>query len=408
MQNQDQNYQEKQRIDALYKLEILDTQTEERFDRITRMAQIIFDVPIALISLVDVNRQWFKSCSGLSIRETPRNISFCSYAIMDQEVFVIEDALKDDRFAKNPLVTGTPHIRFYAGRPIKSPDNQNVGTLCIIDNFPRKMSLPDRKILSDLSKWAEMELIAYTKQKELESLNKRLEIENKRKEEFFAMMNHEIKNPLLPIMMNCELLLGKESPEPEKIKTYVDSIHRNAKRIDNLINDISNLLKINLNLIFIKNSEIDLNELIEQVIQNAKTIAKEIAVEFIHEINLDQKLISDKKIIFQVLDNLIRNSLDFIPKQNGVIKINVKDVGTDIKFKVSDNGSGISSKTMQEIKSNSYIINQNKERKFGGTGLGLAICKGLIEHLGGNIEIFSDEGYGCNVEFTIPKENKQE
>ncbi|NND87543.1 MAG: GAF domain-containing protein, partial [Nitrosopumilus sp.] len=99
---------EKERIKALTSLNILDTPPEEKFDRITKIAQIIFDVPIALVSLVDENRQWFKSCMGLSERETPRSMSFCAHAILNDDVMIIEDATKDERFANNPLVTGAP------------------------------------------------------------------------------------------------------------------------------------------------------------------------------------------------------------------------------------------------------------------------------------------------------------
>ena len=145
------------RIAALRDLEILDTPPEERFDRITKIAQILFDVPIALVSLVDVNRQWFKSCVGLSARETPRSMSFCSHAILEEDVMTIEDAKNDERFVDNPLVTGDPFIRFYAGKPIKGPTNQPIGTLCIIDKTPRKLSLGDKALLIDLANWVESE-----------------------------------------------------------------------------------------------------------------------------------------------------------------------------------------------------------------------------------------------------------
>ncbi|MBT8242430.1 MAG: GAF domain-containing protein, partial [Nitrosopumilus sp.] len=113
---------EKERIKALTSLNILDTPPEEKFDRITKIAQIIFDVPIALVSLVDENRQWFKSCMGLSERETPRSMSFCAHAILNDDVMIIEDATKDERFANNPLVTGSPLIKFYAGKPLRDPN----------------------------------------------------------------------------------------------------------------------------------------------------------------------------------------------------------------------------------------------------------------------------------------------
>ncbi len=125
------------RIEALTALRVLDTPPEERFDRLTRLASQFFNAPIALVSLVDINRQWFKSCVGLDAMETPRDISFCGHAIVSSEIFVIENALEDPRFADNPLVVGEPHIRFYAGQPLKASDGSLVGTLCLVDRRPR-------------------------------------------------------------------------------------------------------------------------------------------------------------------------------------------------------------------------------------------------------------------------------
>ena len=149
---------EDQRISSLHSLQILDTLSEERFERITRIAQRLFDVPITSITLVDTNRQWFKSCIGLTITETSRDISFCAHAILNDDVLVIPDARTDPRFADNPLVTGEPYIRFYAGQPLKDRNGYKLGTLCLIDRRPRRMSDADVKALRDLAHWAENEL----------------------------------------------------------------------------------------------------------------------------------------------------------------------------------------------------------------------------------------------------------
>lgn len=151
---------EGERLSALHALKILDTPHEERFDRVTRMARRMFGVPIALVSLVDENRQWFKSCDGLSASETSREVSFCGHAILTKEVFVIENALADERFRDNPLVAGEPKIRFYAGCPLMTLAGQAVGTLCIIDREPREFPPEDVEILRDLAGMVERELAA--------------------------------------------------------------------------------------------------------------------------------------------------------------------------------------------------------------------------------------------------------
>lgn len=160
MQTPEKPDNEPQRIADLHSLNILDTAAEERFDRVTRIARRLFDVPIALVSLVDEDRQWFKSCFGLNASETPRDISFCGHAILGADTLIVEDASQDARFADNPLVTGEPHIRFYAGVPLMFEHSSCLGTLCIIDTKPRTLNEDERLDLIDLAKMAERELAA--------------------------------------------------------------------------------------------------------------------------------------------------------------------------------------------------------------------------------------------------------
>ncbi len=151
MQAADFPENEYQRLAALHALQVLDTPADKAFDRITQLACDLFDLPIALVSLVDAERQWFKSHQGLAASETCRDLSFCAHAVALNDILVIEDTLEDLRFADNPLVTGSPHIRFYAGQPLQLADDLPVGTLCLIDRQPRSFSQRDRAILKSLA-----------------------------------------------------------------------------------------------------------------------------------------------------------------------------------------------------------------------------------------------------------------
>jgi diguanylate cyclase (GGDEF)-like protein len=151
---------ESTRIDTLRALNILDTAPEERFDRLTRLAKRLFGVPIALVSLVDEERQWFKSAQGLEAAETPRDISFCGHAILGEDIFMVPNAALDVRFHDNPLVVDNPNIRFYAGCPLKVANGSKLGTLCLIDREPRNFSEDDLALLRDLARMAEQELAA--------------------------------------------------------------------------------------------------------------------------------------------------------------------------------------------------------------------------------------------------------
>ncbi|MGI0119302.1 diguanylate cyclase domain-containing protein [Zooshikella sp. RANM57] len=151
-------FDEKDRLATLYALNILDSKAEERIDRYTRFASLIFNVPIALVTLVDEKRQWFKSKVGLSIKETNRIISFCAHCILTDKLLIVPDTHEDKRFYDNPLVTSKPFIRFYAGVPLEMPNGYRIGTLCIIDQTPRSFCQSNTKLLTLLGDIVEKEL----------------------------------------------------------------------------------------------------------------------------------------------------------------------------------------------------------------------------------------------------------
>ncbi|MBC7545322.1 MAG: GAF domain-containing protein [Candidatus Sericytochromatia bacterium] len=146
------------RLNALSGLHLLDTPPEERFDRLTRLAQHLLRVPIALISLIDTDRVWFKSAQGLALKQVSLDVSFCTHAHANQGLFEVADARNDPRFAGNPLVTGDPHIRFYASCPIVAPDGTPIGVLCVADRTPSGLTDGDRQALRDLTEMVNQEL----------------------------------------------------------------------------------------------------------------------------------------------------------------------------------------------------------------------------------------------------------
>lgn len=151
---------ERLRLAKLRSLRLLDTaQDDPHFDRLTRMARHIFNVPISMVSFLDENRQWFKSCAGFDVSETPRSVSFCGHAILGSDPFIVPDALGDERFQDNPLVLGEPHIRFYAGCPL-TVDNRKIGTICIVDQAPRTLDENQIEILKDLANVVEQQIAA--------------------------------------------------------------------------------------------------------------------------------------------------------------------------------------------------------------------------------------------------------
>jgi len=177
---------EAKRLKVLWQYDVLDTVPEEVFDDLTELAARICEAPIALISLVDENRQWFKSKVGITVNETSRDISFCSHAIEQQELFIIPDATQDLRFAKNPLVTSNPKIRFYAGAPLITPDGHALGTLCVIDKVPRELRPEQKQALRVLARHVMTQLELRRHAKELADAHKARETTNEELEKAHA------------------------------------------------------------------------------------------------------------------------------------------------------------------------------------------------------------------------------
>lgn len=165
-------HNEKQRLQVLWQYDVLDTVPEELFDDLTELAARICEAPIALISLVDENRQWFKSKVGITLNETSREVSFCAHAIKQSDLFIVPDATLDPRFSNSPLVTSDPKIRFYAGAPLISPDGYALGTLCVIDKVPRELRPDQKRALTILARHVVSQLELRRRSRELAGIRK--------------------------------------------------------------------------------------------------------------------------------------------------------------------------------------------------------------------------------------------
>jgi hypothetical protein len=200
---------EADRLNTLWGYGILDTHPEERFDDLTWLAASICQTPIALISLVDEDRQWFKSKIGLEASQTPREQAFCAHAIMAPEPFVIADASSDPRFSANPLVLGEPHIRFYAGAPLTAPNGHHLGALCVIDRQPRQLSADQLKALRILSRLTMAQVLLGKNLQELKTvLHEREELDQDKQKLILDLNQATAKivalKVLLPVCPGCK------------------------------------------------------------------------------------------------------------------------------------------------------------------------------------------------------------
>ena len=233
---------EKERLECLIKYEILDTLSDANLDEITKLASLICQTEISLISLIDEKRQWFKSNNGMKFSETERKSSFCNHSIQQYDIYEINDAQKNPLFSNNPFVTGDPFIRFYAGMPLTSPEGYNIGTLCVIDQKPKKLNDYQKLSLKVLSKQIINYLELKIKMKELEILHEKSLLLTKANEEFMTKFSHELKTPLNVIYGFTQILL--DSNLTYKQKEDANIIMTNVESLNKMINDILEISKI--------------------------------------------------------------------------------------------------------------------------------------------------------------------
>ena len=391
---------ERERQKDLESYSILDSLSEIDYDNITAIAAEICDTPISLVSLVDANRQWFKSHHGLEATETPRKHAFCAHAINNpKDIFIIQDARLDARFHDNPLVTGEPNIIFYAGVPIISEEGFPLGTLCVIDHKPKVLNHSQIRSLTALSNQV-MNLLKLRKTKILlEKALTKLDDKNKELEKFAHIASNDIKSPLKNISSLIKIF-------SDDYKSIIDT---DGQILLNLIESSSDKLrKIVDGLLEYSRSESILIAKKSMVVLEA--LKKDLSKLFAYEDKLTIVLHSSLKEVNinrmameQILINLIANAAKYNDKKSIEIEIGVSENDTHYEFYVKDNGIGIALENQKKI-FNIFEVTAIKD-KFGqfGNGIGLATVKKIIEKCGGTIRVESEIGKGSKFIFTLEK-----
>jgi signal transduction histidine kinase/CheY-like chemotaxis protein/HPt (histidine-containing phosphotransfer) domain-containing protein len=395
---------EDQRLQELLSYKILDTGIDERFDDITELARQTFKTSIAIVSLVDKNRQWFKSCIGLDAAETPRDYAFCAYTILSEEPLVIENAQKDRRTLDNPLVTGEPHIRFYAGVPLINAAGHALGSLCVIDDKPRSADKEQLDTLKRLGRLVVNQMESHKTAILLEKERKELEGSLRGKNMFFATMSHEIRTPIAAIMGLAEILSNEEYDSPFDSKQAARMVLSNSQYLLEVINNILDIAKAETGNLEIENTNCSLFEVVDDVdsIVALKAREKDLHFSIDFDYPLPNVISSDPTRLKQVLVNLVNNSIKFT--DTGSVKMSVRfDASRSLLlFAVSDTGIGMTEEEQEQLFKPFQQANTSITRRFGGTGLGLSISKEIVENFGGKIQVESATNIGTTFQFSIP------
>ncbi len=389
---------EEERLRALFTLDILDTLEEQAYDDLTKLAAEICGTPIALVSLVDRDRQWFKSHHGLDARETPREVAFCSHAILSDELFVIEDSSKDERFFDNPLVTSEPYVKFYAGAPLILNNSKKLGTLCVIAHEPNTLSHVQKESLKALARQVVSQLELRLKIKDLKMLDHL-------KDEFIAMVSHELRTPLTAIYGSLSLLLNKTVGQlNDDQNRMIDVSYRNADRLLSLVNDILDLAKLESGKMDLQMEELNVVALLEKSIElnEQYCISCETIIELHCDGSSDDFVVNgDEQRLLQVVSNLVSNAAKFTFK-NDVIEIYINNENGYVVVSVTDHGAGIREDQKELLFKKFQQVGVKGNNKLPGTGLGLNISKKIIEQHNGTIGFDSVPNVKTTFYFKIP------
>ena len=442
--------EEGSRLATLKSYDILDSLPEADYDEITQLAAAICQTPISLISLVDEERQWFKSARGLDLKETPREIAFCAYNIIDPSIpLIVEDSRQDTRFADNPLVTGAPHIVFYAGMPLVDPSGYALGSLCVIDNKVRtldKTQLDALKVLAqqvvkllELRKTnaalqeseeryrnlsAELDQQVQHRTKELmasndalSKANTLLSRSNENLQQFAYVASHDLQEPLRKIQQFGDLLKSQFTAPTEQELVYLDRMQSAANRMSTLIRDLLGLSRISTQ----RDAHVaaPLSETVNMALMDLDLVIQETGA--IVQVGSLPVFAGDHAQLRRLFQNLVSNALKFRRKSESgeliapLIQINaqliqdsdlppsvkpVRKVTAYHRIDVTDNGIGFEEKYLDRIFQVFQRLHGRNE--YDGTGIGLAICEKVAANHEGMIWASSQLGVGSTFFVYLP------
>ncbi|WP_099238483.1 GAF domain-containing sensor histidine kinase [Synechococcus sp. BDU 130192] len=398
---------EAERLKSLFQQDLLDTPQEPEFNRIVNLAARLFGVKIVLISLVDDCRQWFKAKVGLTATETPRNVSFCGHAIREADIFEIPDTLADERFWDNPLVTGKPYIRFYAGHPIRSGDGYPLGTLCLIDEQPRKLTATERELLQMLAHQVEDLLRLRRNLKRKQNKIKLLTVQvqsldrsNNLKDQLLAVLSHDLRSPLISFRSVIELLAA-QALEPEELEILIPEVCNKFDQTEMKVMQMLQWAQQQLQTEVVPIEMIKVEAIADHVLPWCQDCAQRKNVTLQVEMEPQLQVLGNLELIGVVLRNFLGNAVKY-SRHGETITLFARRSGQYVELGVRDTGLGMKPETLKKIRSHSYQLSAPGTDNEKGTGLGLLLCQTYLNQMGTALEIESRWMEGSTFSFRLP------
>ena len=394
---------ERERIAALHRYEILDTAPEDYFDDITRLASYICGTPISVMTLVDSTRLWVKSGVGMAAgAQVSRDEAFCAHTILEHNGMVVNDMLDDARFADNPLVT-SQQIRFYVGMPLITPDGFPLGSLCAMDSVPRELEPQQMMALNTLAKQVvkNMELrAAYGRVHQLAEQLIRL---NAGKDRLFNLVAHDLKSPFSGVLGLLELLAeGIDGMSKEELQRYVQMLYSSAGKTFGLLERLLQWSTFETGELSYRPER----QLVDDVLRGVVTLLhgmaerKSITLEMVP--GHGNAVMADHAMMHSVIQNLVGNALKFTPK-NGRITLSSRECGEWVEISVQDSGVGMLPGDLEKILDGGSGNSTFDTAGETGTGLGLTLSRGFVEKHGGTFAAESAIGKGTTFRFTLQR-----
>lgn len=374
------------RLQALNDYQVLDTPREPAFDDITRIAAMICDAPIALISLVDSERQWFKSTVGVEARETPIDSSVCAHAILQHEVLVVRDTQADPRFIGNPLVTGDLHMRFYAGAALKTADGLPLGTVCVLDREPRDLNPDQIEALQALARQTMTQL-------ELRRMLLMAQQSNRYRSRLMAIAGHDLRTPLRAASYAIEKVRrGVDEPSARLLKLAQDSLAEIGQEFD----ELASMSGTEDALASPDLSAMPIATILDPVMATWRRQAKLKGLR-LRLVRSSAWVHSNRALLATLIGNLVGNAVKYT--EQGSVLVGCRRRDEQLVIEVIDTGRGMDPATADGL----YGAFHQTDPRSEGLGLGLWIVRRTAETLGCTIRVQSRPGQGSRFEVTVPR-----
>jgi signal transduction histidine kinase len=383
---------ERERLNELYKYEILDSAYEEEFDEIVRHASNVCNVPMSLITLIDFDRLWYKAQFGIDGTEAARNTSFCAHAILSDDLLEVEDATADMRFFDNPFVLGEPKVRFYAGMPLTTQSGYKIGTLCIIDNTAKRLTADQVFALKVLSR-------QIVKLFELRVTNKELNRVKDVQQKVMTIMAHDIRGSLASMKATYDLKNDFHLSEAE-LEAFYKLIPQQLGGTLQLLNDIVTWGKMQVEDTQSAVTVFHPYDTCDACFSQISVAANSKGNTLINKIAADLKSTGHKEAFEFILRNLIGNANKFT--SGGTITVSGIAVKDGIKVTIADTGKGMSDAALKSLKQSDWAVTEQGTHREKGSGLGLRLIYEFLSAVNGSINFDSAPGAGTKVEVYFP------